>query len=347
LTGRIDARGKAMISCDTGHHRGARLGAAALVAGVFAAVPAAAQLSLPDIVSPPKGLNLGSTSFFDGFGRTTEGWTWLQYGRYEDIDRITGPDGHNSPNFKGTHIQVFAALTQFSYYTGWHPFGGDNVGFSAAMPLINLNAHFADSSPVKLASNGFGIGDLVWGPIYQSRPYIADGRPIFSWRCQLLILSPTGDFNKHDAISQGAGMWAINPYIAATYLPTSRLEISTRFNYQYNLETSNFADPPPIPGVVYSSGQAGPIIYDNFDASYQITEKIHLGINGYVLDELTPDRTNHRLVAHSRLSEVAVGPGARYVFDVNTALNMNIYLPVESANGSPGPKLNFQFVHRF
>jgi hypothetical protein len=329
------------------HPRGTWLGAAAFLAGACAAVPAAGQVSLPDIVSPPKGLNLGSTSFFDGFGRTTEGWTWLQYGRYEDLNRITGPDGHNSPYFQGTHIEVFAALTQFSYYTGWHPFGGDNIGFSAAMPLINVNAHFSDASPVKLGSNGFGNGDIVWGPIYQSRPYEADGRPVFSWRFQLIILSPIGKFNTRDGINQGAGMWAINPYIAATFLPTSRIEISTRFNYQYNLKTSNFADPPPIPGIIYTSGQAGQIIYDNFDMSYQITEKIHLGFNGYVLDELTPDKTNDRIVSRSRISEVEIGPGGRYVFDTSTALNVNVYLPVESCNGSPGPKINFQFVHRF
>jgi hypothetical protein len=328
-------------------HRGAWPGAAALLTVALAAVPAAAQSSLPDIVSPPKGLNLGSTSFFDGFARETEGWTWLQYLRYEDLDRITGSDGHDSPYFHGTHIEVVAALTQFSYYTGWHPFGGDNVGFSAAMPLINLDTHFADSSPVKLGSNGFGNGDIVWGPIYQSRVYKQDARPVFSWRFQLIILSPVGAFNTHDGINQGAGMWAINPYIAATYLPTSRLEFSTRFNYQYNLKTTNFASPPAVPGLVYTSGQAGQIIYDNFASSYRITEKIHLGINGYVLYGLTPDRTNDHVVAHSRVSEVEVGPGGRYVFDVNDALNVNIYLPVESANGSPGPKINFQFVHRF
>jgi hypothetical protein len=342
-----------MMLMTNGHyHRGTWRRATALlafaVAFAVAASPALAQVvSLPDVVSPPKGLNLGSTSFFDGFGRTTEGWTWLQYGRYEDLDRITGPDSHNSPLFQGTHIEVFATLTQFSYYTGWHPFGGDNIGFSAAMPLINLNTHFADSSPVKLTGTGFGNGDLVWGPIYQSRPYKADGRPVFSWRVQLIVLSPVGAFNKNDAVNQGAGMWAVNPYIAATWLPTSRIEISTRFNYQYNFKTSNIASPPPIPGLIYTSGQAGQIIYDNFDTSYQITDKIHLGINGYVLDEITPDRTNGQVVAHSRISEVEIGPGGRYVFDASNTLNVNVYLPVESANGSPGPKLNFQYVHRF
>jgi hypothetical protein len=160
--------------------RGAWLQTAVLLGGAFTALTAAAQGSLPDTVAPPKAINLGSTSFFDGFSRTTEGWSWLQYARYEDLNRITDYQGHNSPYFQGTHIQVLAALTQFSYASDWHPFGGDGVGFSAAIPLIDFNTRFAVSSPVRLASNGFGIGDLVWGPIYQSRTYKAGDRRAFS-----------------------------------------------------------------------------------------------------------------------------------------------------------------------
>jgi hypothetical protein len=318
-----------------------------ILLGTRAAAQAPAIVTLPDTIAPPKALNLGSTSYFDGFGRTTEGWTWLQYGRFEAIDRITDATGGNAPYFKGTSIPVFSALTQICYTSAWQPFGGDAVGFSVAAPLVSLNSHFAADSPVKLNNNGFGIGDAVWGPTYQSKVYTQDGRPVFSWRFQLIIMSPTGDFNKHDSINQGAGYWGINPYIAATVLPRDTVELSTRFNYQYNLRSALMANPPPIPGVIYRNGQAGQIIYDNFDASLKVAEKLHLGVNGYFLDELTPDRTNGQIVPHALESEVYVGPGGRYVFDKDNALNVNFYLPVESHNGSPGPQVNFQYVHRF
>jgi len=317
---------------------------AMLLLGISAAAQAQ---SLPDTVAPPKALNLGSTSFLDGFGRTTEGWSWLQYGRFEDIDRITDDEGRNSPYFKGTSIPVFSALTQICYTSAWQPFGGDAVGFSAAAPLVSLNSSFAANSPVKLNNNGFGIGDLVWGPSYQAKIVRINNHPAFSWRFQLLILSPTGSFNRHDSINQGAGYWAINPYIAATYLPTLKLEFSTRLNYQYNLKSTNIPNPPAIPGLLYASGQAGQIVYGNFDTSYQVAEKIHLGINGYFLDELNPDRTNGHVVSHSRESEIYVGPGGRYVFNTSNTVNVNLYLPVESRNGSPGPQINFQMIHRF
>jgi len=314
-------------------------------AGGVQAAPAA--ISLPDIVSIPKSLNLGSTSFFDGFGNVDGGWTWLQYGRYEDIGRINDARGEPSPYFKGANLQVFAALTQFSYTTPWHPSGGDGVGFSALLPLSNVAAHFATDSPVRLADNGFNLGDMGWGPIYQSRRYMQDGRVIFSWRFQLLVMSPSGGFNPHRDINQSAGYWGINPYIAFTYLPTPRLEFSSRINYQYNFSTSRFANPPPIPGVIYVSGQAGDLVYSNFASSYQVSGKLHLGVNGYGLDQLTPDQANGHVVAASRASALYLGPGGRYVFNKANTLNVNVYLPVQSRNASSGPALNFQYVHRF
>jgi hypothetical protein len=303
--------------------------------------------SLPDLITPPKALNLGSTSFFDGFGRTDEGFSWLQYGRYEDLDRITDSQGTATPYFKGTHIQVFSALTQIIYASDWHPFGGDVVGFSAAAPLIDLNSHFAVDSRVKLKNNGFGIGDLVWGPSYQSRLYRQHGRPVLSFRVQLLILSPTGGFNKQVSINQGAGFWAVNPYVAATWLPTASLELSTRLNYQYNLPSTNFANPPQIPGLIYTSAQAAQICYGNLDASYEVAANIRLGVNGYFLHSLDPDKTNGSIVPHSEVNEVSLGPGGRYTFDSANFVNINLYFPIVSHNGTPGPQFNFQVIHRF
>jgi hypothetical protein len=308
---------------------------------------AAPAKSLPDTISPPKAINLGRTSFFDGFGRTDEGFTWLQYGRYEDLDRITDAEGQNSRLFKSPSIQIFSEITQIAYSSNWHPFGGDVVGFTVAVPFISLTSSFTANSPVKLNSNGSGIGDLMWGPGYQSRVYRKHGRPVLSFRVQLMVSSPTGGFKASDSLNQGSGFWGINPYIAITYLPTSRLEMSTRLNYQYSFRSSNFSNPPQIPGVIYTSGQAGQIVYGNFASSYEVAKEIRLGFNGYFLQSLNPNQTNDRVVPGSEVSEVSLGPGGRYTFDSDNALNVNLYVPVVSRNGTSGAQVNFQITHRF
>jgi len=313
---------------------------AVLAAGAHAA-------SLPNTVSVPAGGNYGSTSFYDGFGRVTPGFTILEYGTYADINSITDAEGNASPAFKDPSITAYSLLTQISYTTDWHPFGGDGVAFSVATPVVDLNSSFAADSPVKLSNNGFNIGDTVFGPIYQSKYYKDGDRPDLAWRFQFIVLAPTGGFDKTKNINQSAGYWAINPYIALTYIPIPKLEFSTRFNYQYNFPTTSLASPPPIPGILYHYGQAGDMIYDNFSTSYTVYHRLDLGINGFFIDQLSPNKTNGQVVGKSRESEVYIGPGLHYAFSPRSLLNVNLYLPVESANAAVGPKVNVQFIHRF
>jgi hypothetical protein len=319
--------------------------AAAFGVAALTAPPARAG-ALPDIVSAPKGVNLGSTSFYDGFGRTEEGWTWLQYGRFENLSRITGAQGNTSPLFKGT-IDVFVAQTQIAYASPWHPFGGDATGISALLPFAAFHAGFGEDSPLKLRSDGFGIGDLNFGPFYQSKHYLRGGRPVFAWRFQFSTVAPTGGFSTRRNINQGTGFWAVNPYVALTWLPIRRVEFSGRINYQYNFPTSRIANPPPIPGLIYRSGQAGQMIFGNFATSYAVVPHAELGVNGYALSQLSPNRTNGIAVPKSRETEISIGPGAHFVFNASTTLNLNLYLPVMSRNATSGTQLNAQFVHRF
>jgi hypothetical protein len=322
------------------------VGLATLLA-TAATLPAQAAPPPPDTITPPKGLNLGSTSFFDGFGRQTPGWSLMEYDRSETIDQINGPTGSPNPLFKGTRLQVFVALTQLIYTSNYHPFGG-TLAFSAALPIVDYaQAKFSPDSPVKLKSNGINIGDLVWGPIWQSKVYKKNGRPYFVWRTQFIVSSPTGALDPTKNLNQGVKYWAVNPYVTFTFLPTANIEISNRLNYQYNFQGSDFSSPPPIPHYVYKTGQGGDIVYDNFDASYKVLPKLNVGVDGYFLDELSPDKTNGQIVPRSRVNSLYIGPGLHYQFNEGNFINVNSYLPVISNNDSSGVKLNVQILHRF
>jgi hypothetical protein len=310
-------------------------------------VSPAAAAGPPNTLSPPKGLNLGSTSFFDGLGRQSQGWTFVEYGRFEDLSRINGPTGAPNPHFKEPRIAVGVALTQLIYTTDWRPFGG-HVAISAALPVVDfVRSDFAADSPVKLTNNGTGIGDLVWGPIFQSKVYMKGGRPRFVWRAQLIVSSPTGTVNRFKDQNQGTGYWAIDPYLAFSYFPTAKLEVSNRLNYQYDFTGHTFSNPPPIPGFVYASGRAGQLLYDNFAASYAVAPRLNLGIAGYALDQLTPNRTNGIAIAGSREKELYIGPGAHLKIDDTNSLNLNLYLKVISRDAVSGTKVSSQFIHRF
>src|SRR6185503_7564316 len=64
----------------------------------------------------PAGINLGATSFLDGFGRNEEGFTYLVYAQYARSREITGDDGNtltvcNAP--EGCHPGGVSAIPVF------------------------------------------------------------------------------------------------------------------------------------------------------------------------------------------------------------------------------------------
>jgi len=314
----------------------------------FLATAGNASAGLPTTVAIPAGGNYGSTSFYDGFGRANQGFSLLEDFSYQDLTELTNYQGNKNTYFSGAHLQVFSLGTELSYASGWHPFGGDDVGFMVSVPLIWLNSHFAADSRGRLTNNDFNIGDLRWGPTYHSKVYRdAQGRPKLAWRLQLSVISPTGAINDGRNMNQGCGYWAIYPSIAATYLPVPNLEISSRFTYEYNFMTDNIASPPRIPHVVYHNGQAGQTVFGNLAASYKVAPHFELGFNGFYIDQLTSDKTNGQIVPHSRETEIYVGPGARYAWNLTNSLNFNLYFSVEARNGTAGTKFNVQYIHRF
>jgi hypothetical protein len=311
----------------------------------------AAQATLPDIVKPPAGINLGSTSFYDGFGRLRPGFALLQYFRWSHNTAIDNAAGAENPLFAAPRIDAFPALTQLIVATKWRPFGGA-AGFTILVPLVGLGTGFAADSPRTLSAAGFGIGDIVAGPTYQSKFFVRPGlgsaaKPFFAYRIQFLVQTPTGRFDAAKNINPGSGYWAVLPYLAATYLPTRRIETSTRLHYQYNLPTDKLGNPPPIPHLVYRNGQAGQLVYGNFASSYRATKKLYLGANSYAVYQLSPDKTNGVNVAHARETQFYLGSGGGYDFDKANTLNVNLYLKVEAHNTAAGPALQLLFIHRF
>jgi hypothetical protein len=327
-------------------------------AALLAQPKASAQATLPDVVKPPSGINLGSTSFYDGFGRTRPGVTLLEYFRWSHNTEISGANGSENPLFIAPRINAFPDLTQLIVATKWRPLGG-TAGFSVLVPLVDLQSSFAANSPKTLSNNGFGFGDIIAGPIWQSKIDRGEGSrdsspkpaspqgPYFAYRFQVLVQVPNGSFDPAKSINQGSGYWAVAPYLAATYLPATRLEMSTRFHYQYNLATDKIPNPPPIPHLVYKNAQAGQLLYDNFTTSYKFTRKLYLGANAYGVYQLSPDKTNGINVGGARETQFYLGPGGGYNFPMSNTLNVNLYLKMEAHNTASGPSLQMLYIHRF
>jgi hypothetical protein len=78
-----------------------------------------------------------------------------------------------------------------------------------------------------------------------------------------------------------------------------------------------------------------------------VTRKLYLGANSYGVYQLSPDRTNGVTVSNARETQFYLGPGGGYDFSAKNTLNVNLYLKVETHNGTSGPSLQLLYIHRF
>jgi hypothetical protein len=323
------------------------LGGVAFIVGLLSfSYPADAQsVAPPDVVKLPSGINLGSSSFYDGFGSATPGWTSLDYVRWNDFNSIKDGTGKNSPLFVDPRINAITNIFQLVYASPI-PVPNGAISFEAILPLVDLQSHFNEPGAV-LQNNGLNVGDLTFGVAYQSKPIPLGSQSVLSWRADLDVSAPTGGFDGNKDINQSSGFWSLEPYLAVTLLPAPKWEISARFNYVYNFSTSRGSDPPQFPGFVFRDGQAGQAGWINFASSYEVIEGVRPGLNGFWLQQFNNDSTNGISVPGTRVEELYLGPGLNWQINKANTTNFNIYLPVSAKNVPAGPQFNILYIHQF
>ncbi len=331
----------------------AALCAAVALAGPAAAAPASnappgppgGAPALPDVIGIPFGIDLGQTSFYDGFGSLDPGLIFIGYSRYYDLTSVSDSKGRANPLFVDPHIQTLSTLQQLVYVSplqlGEGAFGADVI-----LPEIYTNAT-TEPGGLPLHANGWKLGDLTGGVFWQRAPFMADDHPVLSVRAEFAVIAPTGGFSSTRDVNQGSGYWSLNPYVAATFLPGPLWEVSARLSYLYNFSTDKLANPPPIPFLRYDDAQAGQALWLNAAASYKLTPHVELGASGYYLQQFTDDQTNGQSIPHSRRNAVYAGPGVHLDFGAVGLLNLNTYLPVTTHGISTGFQTSFQFIHVF
>jgi len=315
------------------------LGVDLAATGVFAAEPA---------------VNTGSTSFMDGFGDPTGyGFTYMNYLSWATASSFEDQNGHDNPVFVNPRLNVIADLNQFIYSVPVPDSFVGQPGLDVIVPLVNLSSSTGAGGP-QLPDNGFGFGDITFGPFFQFKPVHVDHRPVFSHRFEFDVIAPTGKYDTSKAINQGSNTWAINPYWAATLLPLHRLEISTRFQYLYNFKNTNPVPegPPPFP----SSTQEGQVIFDNFAVAYEVlphnparawAHSIRVGLNGYYFKQITENKANGVSGSGTKEQTLGLGPGAMWVASGNDAFWLNLYFETAVKNRFASDVFQIRWAHSF
>ena len=170
--------------------------------GLVAGLLTFGSATLTDVTAAERtGINLGTTSFFDGFAGTEPGCTYIQYLGRDTFNTINGSDGSKALD---AHLEVNYALPQFTCNSDYKLFGG-TLGLDTVVAFLGQYCNF-------FSTNGFGAGDVLMGPYIQFPPVKSNGREIFSQGFEFDIIMPTGSYAASTTINPGTGFWSIAPF---------------------------------------------------------------------------------------------------------------------------------------
>src|SRR5438045_1235399 len=141
----------------------------------------------------PAGIDLGLTSFFDGFGKNEPGFVYLTYAFYQTGHQINDNNGNAQPLFGTPKINDFVWINQLALVAPDTLFGGAaHFGLNVVWAtIVALDTDFSTASPApgfQLKDNGVGTGDLTTGLFFQIRPLLAGGRPVLSYRGEFDVI---------------------------------------------------------------------------------------------------------------------------------------------------------------
>ncbi len=289
----------------------------------------------PPSVAQPSGINLGGTSFYDGFAGPP-GLSHQTYLKFSTASSIRNNAGKNDSAFDDPKINVITMINQLSYYSPNTIGGGAHLGWSLLVPIVSLDGDFGDNG-VKLQDNATGLGDVTFGPQVQFDPIVdAHGRPVFVQRMALDTIFPTGKYDKHKDLNPGSNAYSINPYWAATWMPVAGWELSWRLHYLFNFKND---DPASSSAQVYEGRpvrdtQAGQSAWANFTASYEVVPNLSVGINGYYFRQISDDEANGSRLRDSREKVLGIGPGLFWKVSDRQGFWLNTYKETEVQNRS-------------
>lgn len=288
----------------------------------------------PPAVSQPGGINLGNTSFYDGFagppGRLNHN-IYLQHSR---ATSFRDNDGNDNKVFDNPEFSATTLVNQFTYYSPKTIGRGGHLGWSIILPIVSLDADFGAKGP-QLKDNGTGFGDISLGPMVQFDPIVdAQGRPTFVQRLALDVSLPIGEYDETKDFNPGSNFYSINPYWAATWMPAERWEMSWRLNYLYNFKNSDPASSTHqlFNGDPVRDTQAGQAAWSNFAASYEVIPNVSVGLNGYYFKQLEDDKVNGQRLEDSREEVLGIGPGLLWKNTKGPWLWFNVYHETEVEN---------------
>ncbi|ADZ92926.1 SphA family protein [Marinomonas mediterranea] len=289
------------------------------------------------------GINLGATSFYDAAPPPTgPGLYFVEYLQFSTANTLNGANGEPLTLPK-QDLDVFVPLTQLIYLSDTK-IGNASLGFTGLLPYL-AKADVDDGLNNVALDSTTGVGDLTLGAFLQFDPVMGTNGPVFSQRVEFDISIPTGEYDSSKAINPSSNSVYINPYYALTYWLSPRWTASTRISYLWNGKND---DPSPTySNLGATETQAGQAFHINFASAYAVSNRLSVGLSGYVLNQITNTKANGSDVADTKEEVWAIGPGFQYVLNPNNSIVANVYFEQDAKNRAESDRFILRFNHHF
>lgn len=290
------------------------------------------SFALADAVALPP-MNLGGTSFLDGIA--APGFLFELSSSYYRATTIKDAAENSTPG--SPRIEVGAIVPHVVYISPRFKLLGGNLGAEVLLPLVYSNLKPGPG----LEDHDLSTGDIQFSPfLIQWSGQALFGMPFYQ-RLDLLFSAPTGQYSRHALANAGSNVWTVSPYYAFTILPTDKLEISARLNYQWSSKNTS-----PAASFNAESVQSGDAFALNLASSYAVIGHWRIGIAGYVLQQISEDRIDGRRQTNSRERVFGAGPGVMYQGKSSQIL-LNAYKEWGARNRPEGGKIVLRYLVPF
>jgi hypothetical protein len=278
-------------------------------------------------------VNLGETSFMDGVAGP--GKLFQVAGSSFTAERLKDSNNDSLPG--DNHVDINGVLLQWVDLTE-HKIGSAYYGWELLLPVADIDP---DTDIPGFNEGERGMGDLIFSPfILQWTDNTLFGKPYFH-RFNLILMAPTGDYDKDNQVSTGTNTWRFNPYYAGTVMLTSKWAVSFRLHYLWNEKND---DPNPL--IANEDTQAGELFHMNWTTSYEVAPGLRLGLGGYYLNQLSSDRIDGHSQPDSKEKVYSIGPGLVWRRE-GGMLNINSYFEFGAENRPQGHKLVIRYAWLF
>jgi hypothetical protein len=300
---------------------------------------------VPSLRAQLPGVNLGFNSFMDGMPPPAgPGWYMQEYLQYFHGNRFLDGNGNririptSGGTFESPELDAWIWLHQVFYQSPQEILPeilpGARWGVSATLPTVALEVTPDDFFGFEEES--FSVGDLFLGPSLQWDPIMGKQGPIFSHRIELDAVFPVGTYDPDKQLNGASNHFSFNPYWAGTLFLRPEWNVSWRLHYLWNGENDE------------THIQPGQAIHLNFATSVEvIPRRLHVGLNGYLLEQITDSQFNGVDIPNSRESVIGVGPGILYAFSERDLLFVNAYAEMEARNRPEGMRFGIRWLHKF